>query len=113
ETPYVPGFVRPEAPRGRRRRSFPKDHNEFVLAAARAFLADEHRVLIYCPQRRSVETLGEALLVLERQGYIPSLLQPEADISRALRVGREWLGDDHVGLRALQKGVALHHGALP
>jgi len=113
ETPYVPGFVLPEAPRGRRTRGFPKNDNEFVLAAAKAFLADEHRVLIYCPQRRSVETLGEELLVLERQGYFPSVLQPEADIARALRIGREWLGEDHVALRALQKGVALHHGALP
>lgn len=113
ESPYVPGFVRAEAPRGRRRHAFPKDETEFVLATAKAFLADDQRVLIYCPQRRSVEPLGEAFLNLERQGYTQSLLPPDADITRALRVGREWLGADHVALKALQKGVALHHGTLP
>jgi hypothetical protein len=37
---------------------------------------------------------------------------PEA-IARALEIGREWLGDDHCAVKALNIGVAIHHGGLP
>jgi hypothetical protein len=113
EQPFVPRFVSAEPPLGQRRNPFPQDGEEFVLAAAKAFLADDHRVLIYCPQRRSVESLGNTFLTVARQGHF-SIPAPDATaIARALRIGQEWLGEGHVALRALQRGVALHHGALP
>jgi hypothetical protein len=113
ETPFVTGFVPPEPARRPRRKEFPADDKEFVLATAKAFLQDDQRVLIYSPQRRSVEPLAEALLKAGRQGHFPSLLMPDVDLSRALRVGREWLGNGHPALRALQLGVGIHHGTLP
>jgi hypothetical protein len=113
EQPYVPGFVPPEPAQGRRKKNFPKDANELVVATAKAFLQDDHRVLIYCPRRASVETLGDAALTAIRQGYFPGVLPADADLTRALRIGREWLGEKHVALRALQHGIAIHHGTLP
>ena len=113
EEPYVPGFVRTEPPLGQRRNGFPQNDAEFVLAAAKAFLADEHRVLICCPQRRSVESLGAAYLTVARQGHFAVEVPDAGALARALRIGREWLGPEHVALRALERGVALHHGSLP
>ena len=113
ETPFVPNFVREEPAQGKRKNTFPQNPNEFVLAAAKAFMADNHRVLVYCPQRRSVEALGKTLIVLEKQGYLSAMLPAGADISRALRIGREWLGANHIAVRALERGVALHHAGLP
>jgi hypothetical protein len=113
EQPYVPRFVRAEPPQGQRSNPFPQNDGEFVLAAAKAFLADDHRVLIYCPQRRSVESLGKTFLTIARQGHFPIPAPDAPAIARALSIGREWLGQGHVALRALERGVALHHGALP
>ena len=42
-----------------------------------------------------------------------SLLGDEAQIARALEVGREWLGDQHPAVACLRLGVAIHHGRLP
>lgn len=42
-----------------------------------------------------------------------SLLNDEADISRALEVGREWLGENHAAVQCLRLGVAVHHARLP
>jgi DEAD/DEAH box helicase len=113
EMPYVRSFVPPEAAIGMRKKAFPKDANELVIATAKAFLRDDNRVLIYCPKRASVETLGKAALTAIRQGYLPRLLSVDVDITRALSIGREWLGETHVALRALEHGVAIHHGTLP
>jgi hypothetical protein len=113
ERPFVPNFISAEPPRARRRNPFPQDDEELILASAKAFLADGQRVLIYCPLRRSVESLGEIFLKLQRQGYVPTYLPDDADITRAVAIGTEWLGDGHVAVRCLRLGVAVHHGAMP
>jgi hypothetical protein len=113
ETPYVPSFIPLEPPRGRRRNAFPQDDEELVLASAKAFLGDGQRVLIYCPLRGSVENLGELVLRLVKQGYLSDLLPGDVNILRALAVGAEWLGEDHVAVQCLRLGVALHHGSMP
>lgn len=113
ETPFVPKFFTAEAPKGRRRNPFPKDDEEFILASAKGFLGDGHRVLVYCPLRSSVEKLGKSFITLYKQGYLESYLPETVDIKRALAVGKEWLGEDHVAVHCLRLGVAIHHGALP
>jgi hypothetical protein len=113
ERPYVPEFVAEEPARGKRRNAFPQNDEEFTLASAKAFLADGQRVLVYCPQRGSVENLGAAYLRLHRQGYLPNLLPDGVDLTRALTLGVEWLGDDHVAIRCLRIGVVIHHAAMP
>lgn len=115
ERPFVPRFVEPRAPTGRRTKLFPSDDQEFVVAAARAFLDRDHSVLVYCPQRRSVEATANAFLKACAAGFFPSQLPPSERrrIAGAVRIGREWLGDDHPAVACLKIGVAVHHGALP
>ena len=112
---FVHRFVEQEAPHGRRSNHFPQDGPELLAAATKRFLADDHSILIYCPQRRSVEPSAEALLKAVKQGYLMPLIGSKdgKKISKARRIGVEWLGDDHVAVRALEIGVAVHHGQLP
>jgi hypothetical protein len=42
-----------------------------------------------------VELYGAQVVDLCQRGYLTSLLDDETEISRALEVGREWLGDSH------------------
>ncbi|MEX2172563.1 MAG: DEAD/DEAH box helicase [Pirellulales bacterium] len=113
ERPFVKNFVASESPISPRRTPFPANDEEFTLAAAKSFVRDGQRVLIYCPMRKSVSSLGKAILKLHRQGHFPSMLPETTDLTRALHIGREWLGPDHVALRILPLGVGLHHAALP
>jgi hypothetical protein len=113
ETPYVPQFVRPLPPLGRRRLPYPKDAPELTVAAAQALVAGGHRVLVYCPQRGSVETLGKLCIKLHQQGYLGTLLHRPGAIARAERLASEWLGTEHVAAQALRLGIGVHHGGLP
>jgi len=115
ESPFVPAFFSIETPieGSRRRKYFPNDDQEFVLATAKAFLNDGQRVLVYCPERRSVEMVAGLYMKLVRQGHLTSVLPPDVDLSRALHLGEEWLGSHHVAVECLRLGVAVHHGALP
>jgi hypothetical protein len=115
EAPFVPRFIDAEAPRGKRRKEFPKDPQEFVLATVKRLLADDHSVLVYCPEARSVEPLATLHLALIKQGHLSPAPNdaPRERLARALAVGKEWLGKEHVAVRALNEGVAVHHGGLP
>lgn len=113
EYPFVPRFVLLRAPKGRRRNPFPQNQNELVIAAALRFHEDGNRVLIYSPLRGSVETLAKLCVTLAQQGYLPALLRDPSEIARAKQVGLEWLGAEHVAVKALDLGIAVHHGALP
>ncbi|MGY3235628.1 MULTISPECIES: DEAD/DEAH box helicase [unclassified Bradyrhizobium] len=115
ENPFVPGFFSSRAPtRGQRRKLFPSDHRELVLATTWRLTDDGQTVLIYCPERRSVEPYATAIVKLHGYGLLPSLLGVnENHIAVALAIGAEWLGADHDILKCLKLGVAIHHGALP
>jgi hypothetical protein len=115
EQPFVPKFVRAAPPAvPRRKNPFPQNDKELVLAAALALVADGQRVLVYCPQRTSVEGLAALCLQLHEQKHFPAVLKHDgARLDRARRVGAEWLGAEHVAVRALELGVGVHHGTLP
>lgn len=115
ETPFIPRFLSPRVPPiGRRRTPFPKDQRELVLATTWRLIQDGQTVLIYCPQRRSVEPFAEAIVDLNGRGALDALIEPDDPrLRKALTIGAEWLGEDHVLLRCLRLGVAVHHGALP
>lgn len=115
EKPFVPkffsGFVPPV---GRRTTSFPKDQRELCLATAWRLVEDGQTVLIFCPLRASVEPFATAIVDLHKRGALASVFdQDEAILASALAIGAEWFGKDHVLLKCLQLGVAVHHGALP
>lgn len=115
ESPYVPRFVEPRNPPAgsRRRIAFPDNKNELTLASAWRFVEQDKAVLIYCPLRASVETLGELVLKCIKHGVLQSLGRDTKRVKDAMATGAEWLGPDHPAVQCLQYGVALHHGGLP
>jgi len=120
ERPYVPIFLTGAAPPLRvppaklRKRLFPNDQQELSLATAWRLVSDGQTVLIYCPERRSVEPFAGVIVDLHERGALPTLLNVEpARIQTAITLGEEWLGASSNILKCLRLGVALHHGALP
>lgn len=111
--PYIRHFVT-ETPAIRpRRRPFPSNNKELTLAGAWKFSEQGKRVLVFCTQRNQVEGFASAVVALHHAGYLPSLLEDDGSIRRAMAVGREWLGAAHPALQCLQLGIAIHHGRLP
>ena len=118
EKPFVHKFIEAKFAIPPRRKSFPKDKNELVLASAWKQVNDSHKVLIYCPQRRSVKTLAELALDLCNKDYLQSLVENTETSSRNLiddtiQSGKEWLGEDHIAIKCLRLGIAVHHAGLP
>lgn len=115
ENPFVPRFVEQTAPTGRRSKSFPNGAEEMIVATTCAFFNRGHSVLIYCPIKVSVEATAKAFLKAHAQGYFNGVL-PVGDkglLADALRLGHEWLGEQHPAVASLQLGIAVHHGSLP
>lgn len=114
EKPFVPRFLTASLPKGRKTRFFPCDQRELCIATAWAMVADQHSVLIFCPQRRSVEPFAKAIVDLAKRGSIVPVLDHDPTVlDNAIAIGTEWLGVDSPVLACLRLGVAIHHGALP
>lgn len=114
EKPFVPRFVESSAPKKQRKNPFPQHEKEFCICAANAFARDGHTVLVYSPQRSQVEPLASEFRHMSDQGYLPNVKTPKAGhMAVASAIGREWLGEQHPAVRALEVGVGTHHGALP
>ncbi|WP_070414292.1 DEAD/DEAH box helicase [Pseudomonas lundensis] len=120
EHPWIQRFLTGAAPpnwappKRRRTKLFPCDQRELCIATAWRLVDDGQTVLIFCPERRSVEPYADAIVDLHERGAIRTLL--EADplvLSTAIALGEEWLGPNSPILACLRLGVALHHGALP
>ncbi|WP_445372060.1 DEAD/DEAH box helicase [Methylomonas sp. HW2-6] len=120
ERPWVQRFLTGVAPptwmppKRRRTRLFPDDQRELCLATAWRLVDDGQTVLIFCPERRSVEPFADVIVDLYERGALQSLLEADpAVLATAIALGEEWLGPDSAILKCLRLGVALHHGALP
>ena len=112
---FIRRFIEPYLPPegSRRKNAFPNNKNELTLAAAWQFVEQGRRVFVYCPLRRSVETLGKLILTSIRQGILTPLRQASQPMLDAINTGTEWLGAEHPAVQCLQHGVALHHAGLP
>lgn len=120
ERPWVQRFLIGVAPpnwippKKQRKRLFPDNQRELCLATAWRLIEDGQTVLIFCPERRSVEPFAEVIVDLYERGALNSLLEADpALLNTATALGEEWLGQDSMVLKCLRLGVALHHGALP
>ena len=112
---FIRRFIEPYLPPegSRRKNAFPNNKNELTLAAAWQFVEQGRRVFVYCPLRRSVETLGKLILTSIRQGILTPLREASQRMLDAINTGTEWLGAEHPAVQCLQHGVALHHAGLP
>ena len=113
---FLTGVVPPTwaLPKPRRRKLFPCDQRELCLATAWRLVEDGQTVLIFCPERRSVEPYADVIVDLHERGALRSLLEATPTVlNTAIALGEEWLGPDSAILKCLRLGVALHHGALP
>lgn len=113
DQPFIPRYLETRQPTGRRKKAFPADQRELVIATGWRLVEEGQTALVFCPQRNSVEPYARAIIKLYDQGLVSSVLPPDVDLTDALAVGAEWFGADHPILRCLQLGVAIHHGALP
>jgi hypothetical protein len=120
ERPWVQRFLTGVAPpngippKRRRTRLFPDDQRELCLATAWRLVDDGQTVLVFCPERRSVEPFADVIVDLNERGALRSLLEADPNVlNTAIALGEEWLGADSAILKCLRLGVALHHGALP
>ncbi|MDN7430953.1 DEAD/DEAH box helicase [Burkholderia sp. AU45388] len=120
ERPFVPKFITgfvPQLyvpPKRKRKKTFPADQQELTLATAWRLVDDGQTVLVFCPERRSVEPFADVIVELNERGALRSLLTADAaQLETALTLGAEWLGQEHAILKCLRLGVAFHHGALP
>ncbi|MEU8203405.1 DEAD/DEAH box helicase [Streptosporangium sp. NPDC049046] len=113
DQPFIPRYFEAKKPSGRRRKMFPADQREHVIATAWRLVEEGQTVLVFCPQRNSVEPYARAIIDLYSRSLVSSVLPEDVDLNNALAVGAEWFGADHPILRCLRLGVAIHHGALP
>lgn len=114
ERPFVPRFVERAPAQGRRKNAFPQNDKEFCISAANAFARDGHTVLVYSPQRSQIEPIASEFRRIADQGYATHIRPPSPEhLLVAQAIGREWLGEDHAAMKALEVGVGTHHGALP
>ncbi|MGC5322702.1 DEAD/DEAH box helicase [Micromonospora arida] len=113
EQSFIPRYFEAKKPSGRRRKLFPADQREHVIATGWRLVEEGQTVLVFCPQRNWVEPYARKIIDLHGRGLVPSVLPDGVDLSDALTVGAEWFGADHPILRCLELGVAIHHGALP
>lgn len=113
---FIPRFIERQEKIGKRggKKIFPGDLNDVVLASAWRLAADRHSVLVYCPERRSVNALAKRLLKIRKEGFLGDLPGFSANaVKNAISVGEEWLGSEHPAVKCLSLGVAIHHASLP
>lgn len=113
---FLKGFVPPSCipPKRLRKSLFPKNQLELCLATAWRLVEDGQTVLIFCPERRSVEPYANSIIDLHERGALRSLFEGDPKIlQRAISLGEEWLGPSSSILKCLRLGIAIHHGALP
>ncbi len=113
---FLTGFAPPNfvPPKRRRTRLFPDNQRELCLATAWRLVDDGQTVLIFCPERRSVEPFADFIVDLHERGALRSHLEGDPNVlNTAIALGEEWLGPNSAILKCLRLGVALHHGALP
>ena len=91
---------------------FPSSQGELTIAAAWRFAAGGS-VLVYSTQPNFVETLAKCAITGMEKGWLSPLEFDDQAFAHAAEVGKEWLGAEHVAVKALSYGFVVHHGGLP
>jgi Lhr-like helicase len=78
EQPFIPNYIQPSVPSlpnpGIRTTPFPKNKKELTLTATWRLVQDNHTVLIYCPEKRSVNSFAKDIIDLHKRGALDSVL---------------------------------------
>lgn len=112
EQPFILNFVQKTDVVGQKK-SRPSSLHDLTIFGAWAFAQQGKKTLIFITQANWVEKFGEVALELVEKGYLPKLLHEPEKIARCVAVGTEWLGANHPVVKALEIGMAIHHGGLP
>lgn len=117
EESYIHNYITPFIPpKNGRTNFFPIDKKELTLATAwKLYKLNNHTVLVYCSERRYVNSFAKHIIKLCKQEAIEEVLSEESKerINLALALGNEWLGEKHPIVECLKIGVAIHHARLP
>src|SRR5690606_32058771 len=113
DVPFILKFIQKIPGRGQQTIQRPKNVQETSLFSAWKFAEQGKRVLIFSTVAAWVEGYGSTAVDLVNRGYLPSLLEDQSLIERAVQIGIEWLGENHSAVKALKIGIGIHHGKLP
>ena len=122
---FVPGVIQRQPypyrhpDTGRTRKPvFPStDKGDAAAELAYAF-SEQGPVLVFCTQRNWAESICRKILEqsIGLRRIVGKSIHPHfstMEPTRSLILSREWLGEDHIASKALEQGIALHHGRLP
>ena len=102
------------APRRRRRTMFPRDQRELCIATAWKLAKQGQTVLIYCPQKSSVEPFADNIVELFERDVIEDVLRDsKSKIESAVAVGADWFGANSSIVKCLNIGIGIHHASMP
>lgn len=102
------------APRRKRRTMFPRDQRELCIATAWKLAKQDQTILIYCPQKNSVEPFAENIVELFERDVIEKVLRgSKSKIESAIAIGTDWFGADSNIVKCLDIGIGIHHASMP
>jgi len=124
EEEFVPGIIaqttyehiNPTTKRTNRPK-FPTKSKSDISAELAIKLSENGPVLVFCSQKRYVNSIAKALRKRLEYNRLCDIPPPtplsEIDDTRSLRMALEWLGPNHIATQMLKRGVAIHHGDIP
>ncbi|EIY0854355.1 DEAD/DEAH box helicase [Acinetobacter baumannii] len=113
QNPFIPKFI--EKKLVRPRVNFPNNSQDLTLAVAHKYINDKQSILIYCPEKKSVNSLAKRLIKIHDLNYLNFDLRKIQSpyYFSALSQGEELLGENHIAILCLKLGIVIHHGGLP
>ncbi|NNH01891.1 DEAD/DEAH box helicase [Acinetobacter sp. ANC 5414] len=111
--PFIPIFIQKKSVSSRSQ--FPNKIQDLSLSIAHKYVNDGQSILIYCPEKKSVNILAKRIIDINRQGHLClDLGEIKSDFyTAALNQGKELLGPTHPVILCLTLGIIIHHGSLP
>ena len=107
------GQAVPQGQTGRQRAEVAAPPQIRTLAERTRFCPRRTHGPVYSPQRSLVEPLASEFRKISAQGFLSHVAPPKPEhMAMAKAMGRDWLGESHAAMRALEIAVGTHHGAL-
>lgn len=113
QNPFIPKFIQKKSLSSRSQ--FPNNTKDLSIAIAHKYINDAQSILIYCPEKKSVNTLAKRIIEINRLGHLCfDLGEIKSNFyTTVLNQGEELLGPTHPVILCLKLGIVIHHGSLP